>query len=173
MKFFTRDLYRRCQSSDEDVVEAASEEWEQANERYERHLRDLEKRMPAQVRELSSLLLHDARVQALARHGNRLLMVLHKDIPPRDLVFLDYELEGETTLEPFVDSPKDWQRPTDFQFDEVDLAGTGGRPVFRQSIVFGNGWLLRLHFRDVKVVLASPVAPTARENVLLLPADSR
>jgi len=163
MKFFTRELYRRCQSTDDDTVEAASEEWEQANDQYERHLRDVENRLPPPVRELTHLLLHDARVQALGRQGNRLLMVLHKDIPPRDLVFLDYELDGEPTLEPFVDSPKDWQRATDFQFDELDVAGEGSRTVFTQSIIFGNGWLLHLRFRDVKIILACPVTPIGRE----------
>ncbi len=35
------------------------------------------------------------------------------------------------------------------------------RVRFTQSIVFGNGWLMRLPFRDVKVTLASPVVPAA------------
>jgi hypothetical protein len=169
MKFFTRELYRRCRSSDEDVVDAASAEWEQANERYEQHLREVEARMPPEVREMTSLLLHDARVQAIAQRGSRLLMVLQKDVPPRDLVFLDYELDGEPALEPFLDSPRDWARPTDFQFDEVGVDEQGGRPVFTQSIVFGNGWLLRLRFRGVKVTLASPVVPVPQGQALPLP----
>ncbi len=160
MKFFTPDLYRRCQSADDDVVDRASEEWEQANEQYEQYLQALQSRLSPHVRELSSLLLHDARVQAIARRGNRLIMVLHKDIPPRDLVLLDYDLDGEPMMEPFVDCPEAWNQHTDFQFDELDLEE--GEPVrFMQSIVFGNGWLMRLRFRDVQITLASPVVPAA------------
>ena len=39
MKYFTRDLYRRCRSTGETILNTACEEWEQANEAYERHLR--------------------------------------------------------------------------------------------------------------------------------------
>ncbi len=88
------------------------------------------------------------------------------------LLFLEYELEDEPTLEPFVDSPKEWQRPTDFQFDELDVAEEGDRPVFTQSIVFGNGWLLRLRFRDVRIALACPVVPAGWEAALVLPEKS-
>jgi hypothetical protein len=165
MKFFTQELYRRCRSTDDDV-DAASEEWEQANERYERHLQDIQVRMPPQVRDLTLLLLHDARVQALGRQGNQLILVLRKDIPPRDVVLLDYELDGEPALEPFVDSLGDWGRPTDFQFDELDVVDEGGQVVFTQSIVFGNGWLLCLRFRGVKVTLASPVAPAPQGHAI-------
>jgi hypothetical protein len=70
-------------------------------------------------------------------------------------------------LEAFVDSLGEWGRPTDFQFDELD-AGEGERMVFLQSIVFGNGWLLRLHFRDAKVTLASPIVPGPQGHALPL-----
>jgi hypothetical protein len=159
MRFFTRDLYQRCRSNDEDVLDAACAEWEQANERYAQHLHALQSRLPEHLREFSSLLLHDARVQSIARLDQRLIMVLHKEIPPRDVVVLDYDLESEPILEPFLESPTDWSRPTDFQFDELDLGAEGVRPLFSQSIVFGNGWLMRLGFSDVRVTLARPAIP--------------
>jgi hypothetical protein len=159
MKFFTPDLYRRCRSRDEAVLDAATQEWEQANERYEQHIKALEAGMPSHLIEFSSLLLHDARVQAIARGAGKLVMVLHKDIPPRDLVILDYALEGEPVVEPFVEAVGDWTRQTDFQFDELDIVEGSDPPLYTQSIVFGNGWLLRLRFRDVRVVVAEPVFP--------------
>jgi hypothetical protein len=159
MKFFTRDLYRRCQSRDEAVLAEACADWERANEHYEQHMQALESRLPAHVREFTSLLLHDARVLSIGRESNRLHIVLHKDIPPRDLVMLDYELDGEPIVEPFTESPGDWSGPTDFQFDEIDIVTEGGRPLYCQSIVFGNGWLIQLRFRDVRVTLAHPVFP--------------
>ena len=161
MKYFTRDLYQRCRSEDEAVLSAACEEWELANERYEQHLQAIEPRLPAHLREFTALLLHDARVQSIAQQGSRLIMVLHKDIPPRDLVILNYDLDAEPTVGPFVESPGDWSRPTDFQFDELDIVQEGERPLYSQAIVFGNGWLIQLRFRDVQMTQARPIYPVS------------
>jgi hypothetical protein len=159
MKYFTRDLYRRCQASEEAILNAACEEWEQANEAYERHLAAIEPEFPPHIRDFTGLLLHDAKVQSIARQGNHLILVLHKDIPPRDLVILDYELDGEPIVDPFADAPADWTRPTTFQFDELDMVREGEGKIYSQSIVFGNGWLMRLRFRDVRMTVAQSVYP--------------
>jgi hypothetical protein len=161
MRYFTRDLYRRCRSSDETVLNVACEEWERANEAYERHLAAIEPGFPPHLREFAALLLHDAKVQSIARQGNQLILVLHKDIPPRDLVILSYELDGEPIVEPFADAPADWSHPTTFQFDELDVMREGEGKLYSQSIVFGNGWLLRLHFRDVRMTVAQSMYPAA------------
>jgi hypothetical protein len=158
MKFYTRDLYRRCQSEDDAVLNVACEEWEQANEAYERHIQALMPQMAPQVREFADLLLHDAQVLAIGRHGQQLLMILHKDIPPRDVVILRYDLENEPAVEPFTDAPTDWSAPTDFLFDELNAVEQGDKWLYIQSIVFSNGWLMRLHFSDVQVTLAQPIA---------------
>jgi hypothetical protein len=102
MKCFTRDLYRRCHFTDETILNAACEEWEQANEAYEQHLAAIEPEFPPHLREFAGLLLHDTKVQSIARQGNQLILILHKDSPPRDLVILNYELEGEPVMEPFA-----------------------------------------------------------------------
>lgn len=159
MKYFTRDLYRRCRSTDESVLNAACEEWEQANEAYERHLAAIEPEFPPHMREFAGLLLHDAKVQSIARQGNQLILVLHKDIPPRDLVILSYDLEREPVIEPFVDAPSDWSRPTTFQFDELDLVRERESKIYGQSIVFDNGWLMRLCFRDLRATVAQSMYP--------------
>jgi hypothetical protein len=161
MKFFTRDLYRRCRSIDEGILNAACEEWEQANEAYERHLAAIEPEFPPHLRDFAELLLHDAKVQSIARQGKQLILVLHKDIPPRDLVILCYELEGEPNVEPFADAPTDWSRPTTFQFDELEVEREGEVKIYCQSIVFANGWLMRLRFRDVRVTVAQSVYPAS------------
>jgi hypothetical protein len=159
MRYFTRDLYNRCRSTDDAVLNAACEEWEQANRAYEQHLQTIEPGFPPHVREFADLLLHDAAVQSIARHGTQLILVLRKDVPPRDLVILTYELESEPAVEPFADVRMDWSRPTDFQFDELDVAHEGGGTVYTQAIVFGNGWLMRLRFRDVHATVAQPLYP--------------
>ncbi len=162
MRFFTRDLYRRTRSDDDDVLDAAAEEWECANEAYRAHRAAIEPLMTAGVREMAGLLLHDAEVRTLARENGRLHLVLHKDIPPRDLVLLDYELVGEPSVETFTDAPRPWEAATDFQFDELDAEREGGGVVFTQAIVLGSGWLVRLRFRDVRVTVAQPLsAPEA------------
>src|SRR6266581_3837412 len=50
MRFFTRELYERGQSGDDAVLDAAEDEWELANERYEQHLQAIEAALPAHIR---------------------------------------------------------------------------------------------------------------------------
>jgi hypothetical protein len=158
MRFFTRELYERCQSDDDAVLDAAEEAWESALQGYQQHLQAIEPQLPAHLCEFQELLLHDAVVQSIARERDRLILILRKDIPPRDLVIISYELESEPVLEPFARCPRDW-RSTDFNFDEFDVLQEAGRTLYMQDIVFGNGWLLRLRFRDVHVTRAAPVFP--------------
>jgi len=159
MKFFTAELLERYNSDDAATASAADAVWEAANERYVQHLRALEPELPEHLRAFNALLLHDAFVQALARNGHQLIMVLKKDIPPRDLVILCYDLVDEPILVPFARSPGDWQNLTRFDFDEFDRIQEGEDRVYTQAIVFVNGWELRLRFRDVQVTLAEPWVP--------------
>ena len=41
--------------------------------------------------------------------------------------------------------------------EPIRLVEEGGRAFFRQSILFSNGWEVRLDFADVRVVLSDPV----------------
>jgi len=152
-------LYERRQSADDAVLDASEAEWEAALQGYEQHLQALSPALPARLGEFQKLLLHDALVQSIGRHGDQFLMVLRQDIPPRDLVILAYELEGEPVLEPFARNPRDWSRPTAFNFDEFDMLNEAGRTLYTQEIVFANGWLLRLRFRDLRLTRAAPVYP--------------
>jgi len=159
MRFFTADLLERYRSADPAIARAAETEWEAALTRYDQQAQTLEASMPAPLRAFTALLLHDAALQSLARDGTRLIVVLKKDIPPRELVILNYELEGEPVLVPFVRSPRDWQLPARFDFDEIDQVEEAGQRLYVQSIVFDNGWELRLRFRDVRLTLAEPWTP--------------
>jgi hypothetical protein len=159
MKFFGRELYERCRSDDPAILDAAEDEWESALQQYEQHLQAIEPHLPAHLREFLGLLLHDAMVQSIGRQDDRLVLILRKDIPPRDLIILTYELEREPLLEPFAPSARDWTQPTDFNFDEFDVLHEDGQTVYTQEIVFGNGWLLRLRFRNLQVTRAAAVFP--------------
>src|SRR5438046_2368682 len=99
MRFFTKELFERRQSEDDAVLEASEEEWECALEAYDRQLQAMAGRLPAHIRQFQELLLHDALVLSIGRQGNRLIMILRQDIPPRDLVIVSYDLEGEPALE--------------------------------------------------------------------------
>ena len=157
MRFLTRDLYERGQSADDDIVDAAEDEWAIANQRYEEHLRAIEAGLPPNVRAFNDLLLHDAQVELIARQGSRLVIILRKDIPPRDLVTVTYDLIDEPALEPFAHDLRDWSGPALVNFAEFDVLHDSGEAVYIQEIVFNNGWLLRLRFRDVQVALANPL----------------
>ncbi len=85
------------------------------------------------------------------------MIIARKDIPPRDLVILTYDLIDEPALEPFASDLRDWSGPALFNFDEFDVVQCAGEPLYTQEIVFNNGWLLRLRFRDVQVALADPL----------------
>jgi hypothetical protein len=159
MIYFTRDLVRRLGSDDDSVVNAAHQEWEEANERYETHLRAIEPELPLQVREFNDLLLHDAVVSSIAREGDKLIMVLQKDIPPRDTVILTYTVTEDPAIDPEALPAEDRLKVMDFQYDELDLVRSGENRIYVQRIVFGNGWEMTLRFTDVRVTLAQALYP--------------
>ena len=82
MKHFTRDLIERYGSRDDAVARSADAEWEAVLERYEEELRSIEPELPEHIRAFTRLLLHDAMVWSIARQGDKLIMVLRKDVPP-------------------------------------------------------------------------------------------
>ena len=126
---------------------------------YDLHLQALAGRLPDHIRQFQELLLHDALVQSIGRHGNRLILILRQDFPQRALVIVSYDLEGEPALEKFSRNARDWSRPTNFNFDEFNVIEQNGQTLYLQEIVFGNGWLLRLPFRDLNLTRAAPVYP--------------
>ena len=159
MKFFTAELIERLGCAGEAVAGAAHEEWENALARYEHYMQSIESELPGHIREFNSLLLHDAMVWSIVRRGDQLIMVLRKDIPPQDVVILTYSLIGE----PFVDKealPPAQRSPVmHYQYDEFELIREKDRNIYAQSILFGNGWEMRLRFSDLQVSLGSPVYP--------------
>ena len=109
------------------------------------------------------------RVYSMARKGDQLIMVLLKDIPPRDLVILTYVLTEEPYIDPVALPPADRSPVMDFLYDEFDLVRIGDEQHYTQSILFGNGWEVRLRFRDVRVTLAEPLYPSRDTPVLAPP----
>src|SRR3954452_6768251 len=90
----------------------------------------IEAELPAPIREFTSLLLHDAIVWSIARQGERLLMVMHKDIPPRDVVILTYTLLEEPVIDKEALSPDHCSTVMDYLYDEFELIHQGDRKTY-------------------------------------------
>ena len=160
MKYFTRDLIERYGALDDDAISRAAEaEWEATLARYEQQLRSIEPKLPEHIRAFTRLLLHDALVLSIARQGDKLLMVLRKDIPPKDVVLLTYSLISEPVIDREALSSEHNGRAMEYLYDEFELVQDGHRQTYAQSILFGNGWELSLRFSDVHVNLADPLYP--------------
>jgi hypothetical protein len=72
MKYFKPELLARCRSLDDDVAEAAAEEWEQASAAYRARLRAIRLQLPPAARRLMSrVTLHDAKVLGVASSRRR------------------------------------------------------------------------------------------------------
>jgi hypothetical protein len=157
VNYFTPELMDRLNSPHDAIADAADAEWDRRLEKYERELRQIESQLPEHVRAFNSLLLHDARVLSLARQGDRLIMVMRKDIPPRDVVTITYTLDAEPFLDREALPPAHRSRVMDYLYNEFDLEREGDATGYTESILFSNGWELRLRFRDVQVTLAEPI----------------
>ena len=103
--------------------------------------------------------MHDAIVWSIARQGDKLIMVLRKDVPPQDVVILTYTLIEEPVIDRDALSSDYRSELMDYKYDEFELIRDGERPTYAQSILFGNGWEMSLRFSDVQVSLAEPVYP--------------
>jgi hypothetical protein len=159
MKYFTPELMARMGSPDAVVANAAAAEWDQVLERYEQGLQKIRADMPQHLRDFDGLLLHDADVLSIARREEQLIMVLRKDIPPRDVVILTYTLAAEPAINTAA-LPREESSPVmQFLYDELDVVRDGDQQIYTESILFSNGWEVRLRFRDVRVVVAGSVYP--------------
>ena len=165
MKYFTPDLLALLANAEDAVANAAEAEWERRLEAYEAELRRIEPDLPEHVREFNNLLLHDARVYSLARQGDHLILVLHKDVPPRDLVIITYALAGEPVIDREALPLETRSAVMDFDYDELAVVREGTQILYAQSILFSNGWEVRLRFRDV------PLCP--RRSSLRFPSPVR
>ncbi len=167
MKLFTSELYVRGQSQDDANRDEVDRLWEDANRQYEQRLQQIRPQLPTHIQSfLDELLLHDADVWSLARHGDQLIMVLRKDIPPRDVVILTYTLVAEPAINTAAIPPEHCSRVMQFLYDEFDLVEDDGKKLYVQSILFSNGWEVQIKFRDVKVERADAIFPVAGTSLV-------
>ncbi len=164
MKYFTPELLRRGDSLDDDVANAASEEWERAIVRYRRRWRTIRDALPAAVRKFRDdrVCLHDAELLSMGRQGDQFIMVLQPEPPAQTLVVLAFTLDGEPVLDPEALGERDHPTYASWMYEEFDL-DRQRRCVF--EVLLSNGWSVRLPFRDFHYVIADRLFPVREPAV--------
>jgi hypothetical protein len=170
MKYFTPERYRALQHTDESAMPAADADWESAVDQYESYLLTIRSEMPESVRRLlDGFYLHDAIVLSMGRSGDQLCITLQLDVPPRDLLFVTYSLEGPPEINreafPANGSPQNPQ----WLYDEIEQVRTGQQCYFVHSVLLSNGWEIHVPFRGVTVTTAAPVFPPPSSPTLASP----
>jgi hypothetical protein len=158
MKYFTPELLARYGSSDDRVANAAQAEWEAATEKYQKHLRSIQRQLPKRLRGfLRRYYLHDAAVRFVGVADQVLHLTLQLDAPPRDTVFLRYRLVSDIKMVSHALSGHDAAQPLSWLYDEVDIASEGVFPVIEQRILLSNGVELTVQFQDLSFSTARPL----------------
>lgn len=158
MKYFTPDLLNWIRSENEDISEEAHDEWDRAIERYDRRWRRIKGAFPESVRRFDEdhICLHDADVLSMGRTGNTFVMLLETEPPASKPVVLTFTLRGEPVIETGTLVGSRASGPFHWLYEEWDL-DRDKRPLF--EVLFSNGWLVRLPFRDFRYLIAEPLAP--------------
>src|SRR5260370_808273 len=100
MRFFTPDRYLVLQNTDPTVMNAADTAWEDAVERHDAYLRNIDSELPGSVRNLlDGYCLHDARVLSIGKRGDEFVISLQLDVPPKDLLTITYTLAGQPEID--------------------------------------------------------------------------
>jgi hypothetical protein len=159
MKYFTRELIERFGSPDDDTANAADAEWEDAVDRHENQLEAIRERLPTSLRYLwDNFYLHDADVLAMGWHGQTFVVVLRLDVPPKDLVILNYQLVEEPLINTEALPPEACCNYMQWMYDEIGWV-EGEKTYATHSILFCNGWEVELHLRDLEVTAAQTLVP--------------
>ena len=99
----------------------------------------------------------------MGRQRRSFEIVLQLDPPPHSLLSLTFDLLSE----PVIDTKAlpgelcSTGEVVEWQYDELALI-PGTPPEWSWSILFSNGWELRLHFRDVCVQEMQALIPAPR-----------
>jgi hypothetical protein len=171
MKYFTPELYSRLQDMSSDkAMDAADAAWEQARQRYHRSLKRLMRAMPRGLAFLlENFYLHDADVLSMGQEGKQFVIVLRLDVPPRELLVLNYRLTAKalinTTALPF----REGCHPVQWMYDEVGLV-RGKKGPFMHSLLLSNGWEVVLRLSDIDVFRGQTVYPVPGTNLVPVPA---
>jgi hypothetical protein len=173
MRFFTPELYRRFNSSNDEQADEANEAWEKAIAKYQQHLNDIRGGLPTEVRKLTELSLHDAELlgieedfrpfPSVAKNSAEqfwsaiaIVSLMHDD----DVLSLIYFLWDKIRKRPAEEWPFSRDR-LHWLFDEIDVVSNGGPFVHR--ILLSNGTAFEIPFASV-VVYRLPLRPQESAN---------
>jgi hypothetical protein len=156
MRFFTPQLFVDLNSDDEAVVERAEQQWEAARKEYREHFRRIEERLPQALVKLCRMVsLHDSRVERSAspawvvyesgQRGQRSQAIVSVRLERADFDLFYLDPPEPTRLTRPVDSVVFHEENVLWLYDEV-YSLQGG--VFSHEILFSNGNILRVTFRD-------------------------
>jgi hypothetical protein len=162
MKYFTPDLIQRGNSRDDDVADAASEEWERAIVRSERRWKKIRSAFPAAVQQFNDdqICLHDAEVLSIGQEGDRFVIVVEPEPPARTVVLLTYTLDGEPVIDPTALPDREGVSRPLWMYEEWDL-DRQKRCLF--EVLLTNGWSVKLRFRDFQYLIAQRLFPVPKE----------
>ncbi len=163
MNYFTRERYLALQERGDEAMDAADAAWAEAVERYDADLQTVRPEMPESVRELvDGFSLHDARLLSMGRRGDTFVISLQLDASPNELLTITYSLAGAPAIKQDLFP---WVTPAAapaWLCEEMELVRDGELRHFAHSILFSNGWEIRLPFRQVQVSTAYPTFPYPR-----------
>jgi hypothetical protein len=170
MKYFTPELYLALQDfSSDEAMDTADANWEAAAKRYRRTLRRLLPSLPRGLRSLvEDFYLHDADVLGMGRHGKTFVMVVRLEVPPRELLVLNYRLTAEVVIQEHTGDPGERNGPVQWLYDEVG-AVPGKSGCWSHSILLTNGWEVQLRLSDVAIVRTESVYPGPETRLMPIP----
>ena len=160
MKYFTWQRFLDLQDFDRADMDAADAEWEAAVEQYEAYLQTIRANLLESVRQLlDGFWYHDARVLSMGHRGDLFTMTLQLDAPPNELLTITYQLAGPPEMKKHAGAEESVAEAPLWQYEELEVIGTTGVPVFMHSILFDNGWELCLPFRAVELTTVGSLYP--------------
>jgi hypothetical protein len=165
MRYFTPELLERSASLDNDVADAAEQEWERAIAQAKRRWRKIAKAFPMSVQrfEAQSVCLHDARVLSMARQGNTFVVIAQREPPAHELVLLTFTIDADPVIKPDAALGHGDDLAVTWLYEEWDV-DRGGRCWF--EVLLSNGWSVRLRFRDFRFRVLPQILPATNGQAM-------
>jgi hypothetical protein len=163
MNYFTRERYLALQERGDDAMDAADAAWAETVARYDAYLQTIRPELPESVRELlDGFYLHDARVLSMGRRSDTYVISVQLDVPPNELLTITYDLAGTPEIKQELFPGATAATTPDWLYEEIELVRESNESHFVHSILFSNGWEVRLPFRSVDMATAYPTFPYPR-----------
>jgi hypothetical protein len=157
MKYFTPERYARGNSEDDRDLDGVEEEWERALEQYDRRLAKIQGAFPESVRKFHAeqVCLHDAELVQMVRDAERLVLILLLEPPRTGVVVMTFDLAGPLTIQTEMFPERLRSERIYWLYEEFDRDRRG---TCRLEVLFSNGWVVTVRFRDFQYVVGEPVA---------------